>query len=66
LVVIGTQKMYTRSSTAVKAALVSLASGCDAVFAAHGYEEPGAYVSEVWTGRSTSPDDLNPDRWWNR
>lgn len=48
-----------RESAALKRAL-------DAVYAAHSYEEPVVYVSEVWRSRSTDSDDSNPNRWWNR
>lgn len=45
---------------------VILKKALDAVYAAHAYEEPVIYVSEVWRSRSTNPDDSNPNRWWNR
>lgn len=43
-----------------------LKKALDAVYGAHSYEEPVIYVSEVWRSRSTSPDDKNPNRWWNK
>lgn len=43
-----------------------LQKALDAVYAAHSYEEPVIYVSEVWRSRSTSPDESNPNRWWNQ
>lgn len=45
---------------------VLLKRALDAVYAAHSYEEPVVYISEVWRTRSTNPDDANPNRWWNR
>jgi hypothetical protein len=43
-----------------------LQKALDAVYAAHRYEEPVSYVSEIWRSRSTNPDDSNPNRWWNQ
>ena len=43
-----------------------LQKALDAICAAHSYEEPVIYVSEVWRTRATNPDDPNPNRWWNR
>lgn len=43
-----------------------LKKAIDAVYGAHTYEEPVIYVSEVWRSRSTSSDDTNPNRWWNK
>lgn len=37
-----------------------------AAHAAHSYEEPVFYVSEVWRTLATNPDDSNPNRWWNQ
>ena len=43
-----------------------LQKALEAVYAAHSYEEPVIYVSEVWRTRSTNPDEHNPNRWWNQ
>jgi hypothetical protein len=43
-----------------------LQKALEAVYAAHSYEEPVIYVSEVWRTRSTNPDEQNPNRWWNQ
>jgi hypothetical protein len=45
---------------------VVLQKALEAVYAAHSYEEPVIYVSEVWRTRSTNPDEQNPNRWWNQ
>jgi len=38
----------------------------DAIHQVHPYEEPVIYVTEGWRSRSTSPDESNPNRWWNQ
>lgn len=43
-----------------------LQKALDAVYAAHSYQEPVIYVSEVWRTRATNPDESNPNRWWNQ
>lgn len=32
----------------------------------HSYEEPVIYVQEAWRSRTTTRDESNPNRWWNR
>ena len=56
----------TNVSFSVPRDSVVLKKALDAVYAAHSYEEPVVYISEVWRSRSTNPDNANPNRWWNR
>jgi len=67
----GAQRRATRQPTEVVSFSLShdtalLQKALDAVYAAHSYEEPVIYVSEVWRSRSTNPDEKNPNRWWNQ
>jgi hypothetical protein len=43
-----------------------LQKALDAINQAHSYEEPVIYITEGWRNRSTSPDEKNPNRWWNQ
>jgi len=43
-----------------------LQKALDAINQAHSYEEPVIYITEGWRNRSTSPDEQNPNRWWNQ
>jgi hypothetical protein len=43
-----------------------LQKALDAINQAHSYEEPVIYITEGWRSRSTSPDEKNPNRWWNQ
>src|SRR5580692_7278754 len=67
----GPQKQLSRQATKVVSFSVPhddavLQKALEAVYAAHTYEEPVIYVSEVWRTRSTNPDEQNPNRWWNQ
>jgi len=43
-----------------------LATVMDAIHYAHHYEEPVIFLREVWASRAAySPDNDNPNRWWN-
>lgn len=67
----GPQKQISKEPTKVVSFSVAhdatvLQKALEAVYAAHSYEEPVIYVSEVWRTRSTNPDEHNPNRWWNQ
>jgi len=67
----GVQKRISKQPTKVVSFSVAhdatvLQKALQAVYAAHSYEEPVIYVSEVWRTRSTNPDEQNPNRWWNQ
>jgi len=67
----GAHRRATREPTRVVSFSVNhdtilLQKALDAVYAAHSYQEPVIYVSEVWRTRSTNPDESNPNRWWNQ
>jgi len=67
----GAQSRATRQPTKVVSFSLShdtalLQKALDAIYAAHRYEEPVIYISEVWRSRSTNPDEGNPNRWWNQ
>jgi len=56
----------TRVHFSVTCELDVLRRALNAAHSAHSYEEPVFYIREVWRSRSTSPDDSNPNRWWNQ
>jgi hypothetical protein len=67
----GAQKQISKQPTKVVSFSVThdatvLQKALGAVYAAHSYEEPVIYVSEVWRTRSRNPDEHNPNRWWNQ
>jgi hypothetical protein len=67
----GAQSRASRQPTKIVSFSVAhdtavLQKALDAVYAAHSYEEPVIYVSEVWRSRSTNTDESNPNRWWNQ
>ena len=64
--VAATREPTTNVSFSVQRDSAVLRKALDAIYTAHGYEEPVIYISEVWRSRSTNPDDSNPNRWWNR
>ena len=56
----------TRVHFSVPRDKVILKKALDAAYFVHSYEEPVFYISEVWRTKATSPDDSNPNKWWNQ